>query len=195
MAEKCPKCKEKVRNGELITECPNCKTQYHTWCWNFIEKCSNCGFININCWQNQNVISEEDKRQQQEKQPKQEQPQQETKTAKEYVNTAVNYAQTNINNTLNNEETGMFANVGEKLKSWAKANFVLGVIFGIITAIATIIIDDDLFLAAIVAGVMEIAASWAFSLILYAFGEVVSNSKESKEIQQRILDELRNKEE
>lgn len=68
MAEKCPKCNEKVKNGELITECPNCKTQYHTWCWNFIEKCSNCGFININCWQNRNVLSEEDKRQQQEKQ-------------------------------------------------------------------------------------------------------------------------------
>lgn len=92
MAEKCPKCNEKVKNGELITECPNCKTQYHTWCWNFIEKCSNCGFININCWQNQNVISEEDKRQQQERQQEKEQNNTEVKSNQE---DCVNHESTN----------------------------------------------------------------------------------------------------
>ena len=89
----------------------------------------------------------------------------------------------------------MFANVGEKLKGWAKANFVLGVICGIIAAIAMMSIDDEFIIPGLTAGIMEIAAAWAFSLILYAFGELVSNSKESKKLQQKILEELKNKKE
>ena len=99
----------------------------------------------------------------------------------------------NLNHTLHNEDTGVFANVGEKLKSWAKINFVLGVVLGVVIAIATIAIDEEFFLVGIGAGVMEILVAWAFSLVLYAFGELVANSKESKKIQQEILDELRNK--
>ena len=59
MAEKCPKCNEKVKNGELITECPNCKTQYHTWCWNFTEKCNICGIENTENYCNKENVVEQ----------------------------------------------------------------------------------------------------------------------------------------
>ena len=109
---------------------------------------------------------------------------------KEQVTNGINTVNENIDNTLNNEETGMFSDVGGKIKSLAKACFVIGIISAVVTAII-LIGDDDYFLLAIVAGLLEIAASWAFSLILYALGELVSNSKESKNSQQEILNELR----
>ena len=117
--------------------------------------------------------------------------QDEIKSPKEYVKTGASYAKDKVNDTLNNEETGMFANVGDKLKKWAKTSFVFGVIIGIVIAIVTIVVDEDMFLAGIGAGIMEIAGAWAFSLILYAFGEMVSNSKENNIIQREILEELR----
>ena len=111
----------------------------------------------------------------------------------EYVKKGANYAKDKVNDTLNNEETGMFASVGDKLKKWAKANVVLGVIYGIVIAIVAVVIDDEFIFAGIGVGIVEILAAWAFSLILYAFGELVGNSKESKKIQQEILNELKNK--
>ena len=44
MAEKCPTCKKNIFKFEKITECPECKTKYHDYCWNcFTEKCYVCG--------------------------------------------------------------------------------------------------------------------------------------------------------
>ena len=48
MAEKCPRCNEKISKNDIVAECPNCKKQYHKWCYGFIEKCSNCGAPNDN---------------------------------------------------------------------------------------------------------------------------------------------------
>lgn len=203
MAGKCPYCETKVKESEQQVRCPDCGTIYHYTCWRyFVEKCKICSLENEDYQEAKRKAEERKNAERAERKIIQAQAKQETNTAKEYVNTTkeyisggVNYAQENINNTLNNEETGMFANVGEKLKGWAKANFVLGVIFGIITAIAMMVIGEEFIIPGILSGVMEIAAAWAFSLILYAFGEVVSNSKESKKLQQQILDELKNKKE
>lgn len=46
MAEKCPHCEATLRNGEKIVECPNCGKIYHSWCWKYVSKCENCGYIN-----------------------------------------------------------------------------------------------------------------------------------------------------
>ena len=186
MAEKCPYCKTKVKSSEQQVNCPSCGTLYHYGCWKyFTEKCAICGL--------ENEDYKEAKRQAEERKLNKSQPQQETKTAKEYVNTVVNYNQININNTLNNQETGMFANIGEKIKAWAKAITVIGIISGIITFFAMFLSDEDLFFAALLAGVGAAVTAYTTSLLLYAFGELVANSKESKNIQQQILDELRSK--
>ena len=46
MAEKCPRCEEKISKNDVVVECPNCKKQYHKWCWGFVEKCGFCGAPN-----------------------------------------------------------------------------------------------------------------------------------------------------
>jgi hypothetical protein len=178
---KCTQCERILKEDDELIVCNGCGLPYHANCWNRIYECRDCGCLTPN------GIASRKKRI--------EQYQQDTKTAKEHAHTAVNYAQGNINNTLNSNETGMFANVGEKLKTWAKVTAVFGVISGIITVIAMLIIDEYMLLAGVVAGVIEVVSAWAMALILYAFGELVTNSKESKKIQQQILDELRNKKE
>ena len=186
MAERCPRCKDRISTGDIIVECPNCKKQYHKWCWGFVEKCSDCGYENAEAINVSNINNN--------KQPNGT-SQQETKTAKDYINTAVSYAQENINNTIHSEEIGMFSNVGDKLKSWAKTHFITSVVLGVIIFITTCTFGDDYILVGFLAGLTEIFVAWAFALILYAFGELVQNSKESKDIQQKILDELKDKKE
>jgi hypothetical protein len=186
MLEKCPYCSTKVKNTDEQVNCPSCGTLYHYTCWkHFTEKCANCGLENDDYKEAKRKAEE---RKVEECKLQQEQSQEETESVEENIPNVVN----NIKNKINNEETGMFANIGDKLKGWAKASFVLGIVLGIIIAIATFFIGaDDLFIAGIGAGVIEFAGAWAFSLILYAFGELVANSKESKRIQQEILNELR----
>ena len=180
MAEKCMYCGDKITNFDIkdnfVVACPNCKKLYHKACWNLVKICGECGYENVS---NSNDTSIDDS------------IQQETKTAEE--NTS--YSQINTNYTLNKEDTGLFADVGEKLKSWAKTNCAIGVILAVLAAISIMVIDEDLFIMGLIVGVVGSVSAWAFSLILYAFGELVSNSKESKKIQREILNELKNKKE
>ena len=185
MAERCTLCTYKFKEDENIVVCETCGSKYHDSCWNRIVQCDKCGA----CTPLGTRVAE--KQRQVEMQAQEE----DTKKQETQANfsAGVHYVKDNINNKLNNEETGMFANVGEKLKTWAKVTAVFGVISGIITVIAMLIIDEYMLLAGVVAGVIEVVSAWAMALILYAFGELVSNSKESKNIQQQILDELRRK--
>ena len=50
MAEKCPRCNEKISKHDAIVECPICKEQYHKWCWGFIDNCLGCGYINADSY-------------------------------------------------------------------------------------------------------------------------------------------------
>lgn len=75
MAEMCPKCGQEISKFEIkencVEECPNCKQQYHVWCWGFVDKCSSCGAPNDNNELNkfrekQKIEQEEFERQRQE---------------------------------------------------------------------------------------------------------------------------------
>ena len=71
MAEKCPRCKEKISKNDVVVECPNCKKQYHKWCWGFVEKCGFCGAPNDETAmkvyrEKQKIEQEESKRRRQE---------------------------------------------------------------------------------------------------------------------------------
>ena len=185
MAEKCTLCTYKFKEDENIVVCETCGSKYHDSCWNRIVQCDKCGA----CTPLGTRVAE--KQRQVEMQAQEE----DTKKQETQANfsAGVHYVKDNINNKLNNEETGMFANIGEKIKAWAKAITVIGIISGIITFFAMFLSDEDLFFAALLAGVGAAVTAYTTSLLLYAFGELVANSKESKNIQQQILDELRSK--
>ena len=184
MAERCPRCGEKIGKNDIVVECCSCKKQYHKWCWGFVEKCTICGLENEDYRITKGKAEEGENRTTTEK-----------SQTKEYISARATYVRENVNNQLNNEETGLFANIGEKIKAWAKRVFIIGVIFGIITFFGMFISDDNLFIPALGAGIGIALTSWTIALLLYAFGELVHNSTESKKIQQEILEELRKKKE
>ena len=187
MEERCSRCKVRIFPSDKIVKCNDCGAVYHSRCWiNYTEKCVVCGEDNNN-FSNEKIQAY--------KNAVDEKATQEAKTAENYTNTTVKYVNKNTDYTLHSEKTGMFSNVGEKLKSWAKTHFIISVVLAVITFIMTWIIDDGYFLVGLIAGLTEIFVAWAFALILYAFGELVQNSKESKDIQQKILDELKDKKE
>lgn len=192
MAEKCTHCEWKLKESDNVVACPNCGALYHEKCWNtLVVNCSKCGAYTALGVKYASVI--ETQKHHKEEQPTQ-QPKGNPSTAS--MNNEFQRIRENVDNTLNNEQTGLFANIGEKIKAWAKRIFVVGVIFGIITFLAIAIDGDwDSVLAALGAGLGIVLTAWTTALLLYAFGELVHNSAESKKIQQQILEELRNKKE
>ncbi len=190
MANKCPHCEWKIKPGEEVKACSKCGAVFHKWCFENISKCSVCGELTpfglrIEARKNNIEINTTNANPQSTTEATQKQ------NAQASFSAGVHYVQDNINNKLNNEETGMFANIGEKIKAWAKAITVIGIISGIITFFAMFLSDEDLFFAALLAGVGAAITAYTTSLLLYAFGELVANSKESKEIQRQMLAELK----
>lgn len=193
MANKCPRCEGKLKPGEEIKMCSKCGKEYHKWCFETMSKCSVCGELTPF------GLRIEERKKNIETNTTNASPQSTTEGAQNQnshanVSTGVYYVQDNTNNKLNNEETGMFINVSGKIKGLAKAITVIGIISGIIVSIAAMFAyGDHMILASVAMGVGVAFSAWITSLLLYAFGELVANSKESKELQQQILDELRSK--
>lgn len=159
----CEKCGSKISFPADVITCDNCGKTYHRWCWKSVTNCKACGVVN-----------------------------------KDYdVEWANRLDKVNNKNeeksyaTTGNGDSGMFSNIGEKLKGWARAYFVISVVVAVIAVIATFIIDLFLFPAIVGVAIGVVLSAWIVSLILYAFGEFVANSKESKIIQREILEELR----
>lgn len=185
MFEKCSRCDETLYNDKKTAHCPKCGAGYHEYCWNFIYTCSNCGYVKGNDIHVKREFAQDGESQKANVQS----------GVKSNPHTTPIYTNVSENNYLNNEEIGMFANVGEKLKSWAKTHFVISIVLAVLIVIITWGFNDNYFFVGLIAGLTEIFIAWAFSLILYAFGELVTNSKERKKIQQKILDELKKKKE
>lgn len=67
----------------------------------------------------------------------------------------------------------MYENVGRKIKSLAKAVFVVEAIIAVITGIILMSIDNNLSLFGFLILVIGPLASWLSSLLLYGFGELI----------------------
>lgn len=191
MAEKCTHCEWKFKEGDMVIACPKCGALHHEKCWNtLIMNCSKCGAYTTLGLKYAKSIEEQH---QQKTAGAQTPPQPNTTTSQ--INTEFQNFRNNVDNTFNNDETGMFSDIGERLKNWARTSFKFAIFLAIVTVIATLFIDAESIFIGIGAAIGLILSAWAFALLLYAFGELVSNSKESKKIQQEILNELKNKKE
>lgn len=82
---------------------------------------------------------------------------------------------------------GIFSNPGRRIKGWAKALFVIGIVAAVISFIAMVAMDDDLFLAGLLTAGISVFAAFISSLFLYAFGELVESSQENRDINRQIL--------
>lgn len=101
--------------------------------------------------------------------------------------TTKNYVTENIH-TLKKDElnsskkygpnsSGVFSNIGGKLKGLATFATVVGIIAGIIVCVAMAIIDLEMIPLGLVIGVAIALLSWIGSFVIYGFGELITTSQ------------------
>lgn len=72
--------------------------------------------------------------------------------------------------------SGMFRNIGGKIKGLAKAATALGIIAYIVIGIIIMCIDDDIAFVGVLVMIVGAFISWISSFILYGFGQLIENS-------------------
>lgn len=70
----------------------------------------------------------------------------------------------------------MYDNIGEKIKSLAKASFIVVSITEVITGIALMIAEDYLILLGLLIMIVGPIVTWLSSWLLYGFGQLIENS-------------------
>lgn len=93
--------------------------------------------------------------------------------------------------SYSSNNTGMFANIGEKIKGVATFFTVVGIIIGVIIFFAMLAIDGEMFLAGLLIGGVVALISWVSSFMLYGFGALVSSMQKTEELLNEVLDEIK----
>lgn len=72
----------------------------------------------------------------------------------------------------------MFANVERKLKTYAKINFICGIVLAVICVIVGINMEDEWLVAGIVAACCVVLGTIIIGWFIYAFAELLENAKD-----------------
>lgn len=144
-----------------IVSCPDCGRTYHSWCWKSLTKCITCGRDNENY-------------------------------SKEFADGNFNPNQSNNSNEIIvNLNSGMFSNIGGKIKTLATIVTIIGIIAGIITFISMASIDEDLIFSGLLTGGAIALVSWIGSFALYGFGALISSSQNTEKLIREVLKEMK----
>ena len=76
----------------------------------------------------------------------------------------------------------MFDNIGEKIKSYAQVVCWIGIIASVIYGIVLMATDDDLIFLGFIVMVIGALVSWASSLTLFGFGEIIEDTKSIRKV-------------
>lgn len=72
--------------------------------------------------------------------------------------------------------SGMFDNIGGKIKTLAQVVTWIGIISSVISGIALMSIDEDMIFVGLMVMIFGSLMSWVSSFVLYGFGQLVENS-------------------
>lgn len=87
-------------------------------------------------------------------------------------------------------ESGLFADIGKKIKGLAKWTFIVEAIAAVITGLYLGVKEDAIYLLLALFGPI---VAWVSSWILYAFGELVDSSRENEKHTKEILEIMKKK--
>lgn len=76
----------------------------------------------------------------------------------------------------NSNTTGMFGNIGGKIKSLAKIATWLGIIVSVIWGFVLMTTNEDLIPAGLIVALLGSLISWISSFVLYGFGQLIENT-------------------
>ena len=89
------------------------------------------------------------------------------------------------------KESGMFANIGEKIKSVTVFFCVMGIALSILAGI--ILMMGEMVGAGLLTAVVGSLGSYLGAMAMYGFGELITETKKQSAINEAILQELRSK--
>ena len=82
----------------------------------------------------------------------------------------------------NSNSSGMFGNIGGKIKSLAQITTWLGIISSVIWGVVLMATDEDLIPAGIIIALLGSLVSWVSSFVLYGFGQLIENTDKLVEL-------------
>lgn len=87
------------------------------------------------------------------------------------------------------DEDGLYANIGKKIKGWAKWTFIVEAIAAVITALSLLVSAEEAETALIAIAVLIFGplVAWVSSWLLYGFGELVDKTSANEENTRAIL--------
>lgn len=164
----CEKCKEPIANANNLVSCPECGKTYHRRCSLSVSNCICCGCSNMEF---------------------------ESKISEAVKNNATEVDEIkNLENTpYINTETGMFSNIGEKLKGLATVITVIGIIMSIIVFLVNVAMDEDMIFPGLLLGAGIALVSWIGSFAIYGFGALISSTQNTERLTKEMLKEIKNK--
>lgn len=107
------------------------------------------------------------------------------------INRSESFAVSNNSASYSSNNSGMFANIGEKIKGVATFFTIVGIVIGIIICIAMSAVDESMFWAGLLTGGMVALVSWISSFVLYGFGALISSVQSTEELLYEVLDKIK----
>lgn len=181
----CEKCRDKIQELDDIVDCPKCGKNYHRVCWESVPNCVNCQGFNKDYAKAKigKVVNSTDS---------------DTDAIQKRGDSSNNMLASDKSkaskslkeSTLYNSSTFHY-NIGGKLKGGATLITVVGIIIGIIVAIIMTIIDSEFLLAGLIIGTIIGVIGWLSSILLYAYGELVSSAEKTANVLIKIYEEIK----
>lgn len=214
--KKCIVCGNEFMNwdeGDIVL-CPQCGEPYHKDCYKSINACGRCGTqTESGAWRERfkkGIVHSLEQESGREKSNEKYAPESElfkraadsftqesvrTKTDAEKSSEAVSglnevrAAAANYYNRMpNGYSSGLFSNIGDKIKKLAVIITVIQMAAGIITCIAVSIMSS--ILLGLPIGALICLTAWIGAFVLYGFGELISSSQRTARTIDKVLDEL-----
>ncbi len=77
---------------------------------------------------------------------------------------------------IDTNSTGMFSNIGSKIKKLAEITTWIGIISFVVGGFCLMMIDEAFMLTGILVAIFGSLASWVSSFVLYGFGQLIENT-------------------
>lgn len=176
----CEKCREEIQDLDNMVACYKCGKNYHRECWESVPNCVVCQGFNKDYAKAKIGKAVETKNKEISVNSEKEPP---------TSNTIKTESQPSPLNLYNSST--FHYNIGGKLKSGATLITIFGIIIGIIVAVILTMIDDELLFAGFIIGVVIAILGWLSSVLLYAYGELVSSAEKTANVLIKIYEEIK----
>lgn len=85
----------------------------------------------------------------------------------------------------NSNSTGMFSNIGSKIKTLAQVITWIGIIGSVILGLVLMTTDEELISAGLMIALLGSLISWVSSFVLYGFGQLIENTDKLVELSKK----------